>query len=165
MASTETRQMVLAAASACEDKKAENTRILELDAADSGFTDFFLITSAANDRQAQAIGDEIELRLKRDFHTYPNSVEGRRLGEWILMDYVDFVVHIFLHEKRAFYDLERLWKSARAIDVEELKSALKKKTAAVRKKSAVEKQPVKKAAKKVAVKKQSKAAKLPEKKQ
>ncbi|HZU09473.1 MAG TPA: ribosome silencing factor, partial [Pseudacidobacterium sp.] len=112
MASTETRQMVLAAASACEDKKAENTRILELDAADSGFTDFFLITSAANDRQAVAISDEIELRLKRDFHTYPNSVEGRRMGEWILMDYVDFVVHIFLHEKRAFYDLERLWKSA-----------------------------------------------------
>jgi len=147
MASTETRQMVLAAASACEDKKAENTRILELDAADSGFTDFFLITSAANDRQAMAISDEIELRLKRDFHTYPNSVEGRRMGEWILMDYVDFVVHIFLHEKRAFYDLERLWKSARPMDAEELKSTLKKKTAAVRKKSAAKKQPAKKAAK------------------
>jgi len=147
MASTETRQMVLAAASACEDKKAENTRILELDAADSGFTDFFLITSAANDRQAVAISDEIELRLKRDFHTYPNSVEGRRMGEWILMDYVDFVVHIFLHEKRAFYDLERLWKSARPMDAEELKSTLKKKTAAVRKKSAAKKQPAKKAAK------------------
>jgi len=139
--------MVLAAASACEDKKAENTRILELDAADSGFTDFFLITSAANDRQAVAISDEIELRLKRDFHTYPNSVEGRRMGEWILMDYVDFVVHIFLHEKRAFYDLERLWKSARPMDAEELKSTLKKKTAAVRKKSAAKKQPAKKAAK------------------
>ncbi len=139
--------MVLAAASACEDKKAENTRILELDAADSGFTDFFLITSAANDRQAMAISDEIELRLKRDFHTYPNSVEGRRMGEWILMDYVDFVVHIFLHEKRAFYDLERLWKSARPMDAEELKSTLKKKTAAVRKKSAAKKQPAKKAAK------------------
>jgi ribosome-associated protein len=147
MASTETRQMVLAAASACEDKKAENTRILELDAADSGFTDFFLITSAANDRQALAISDEIELRLKRDFHTYPNSVEGRRIGEWILMDYVDFVVHIFLHEKRAFYDLERLWKSARPMDMEELKSTLKKKTAAVRKKSAAKKQPAKKAVK------------------
>jgi ribosome-associated protein len=165
MASTETRQMVLAAASACEDKKAENTRILELDGADSGFTDFFLITSAANDRQAQAISDEIELRLKRDFHTYPNSVEGRRLGEWILMDYVDFVVHIFLHEKRAFYDLERLWKSARAVDVEELKSALKKKTAAVRKKSAAKKQPARKAAvKKASTKKQSKADISPGKK-
>jgi ribosome-associated protein len=148
--------MVLAAAAACEDKKAENTRILELDAADSGFTDFFLITSAANDRQAQAIGDEIELRLKRNFSTYPNSVEGRKLGEWILMDYVDFVVHIFLNEKRAFYDLERLWKSARAIDVEELKTALTKKTAAVRKKSTATKKAVKVPAKKAAVKKTSK---------
>ncbi len=127
MASTETRKMVLAATAACEEKKAEDTRILELDPADSGFTDFFLITSAANDRQAQAIGDEIQLRLKRDFGTYPHSVEGRKLGEWILMDYVDFVVHIFLTEKRAFYDLERLWKSARTVDLEELKAALKEK--------------------------------------
>jgi ribosome-associated protein len=156
--------MVLAAAAACEDKKAENTRILELDPADSGFTDFFLITSAANDRQAQAIGEEIELRLKRDFHTYPNSIEGRKLGEWILMDYVDFVVHIFLEEKRAFYDLERLWKSARPIDVEELKAALKEKTAAARKKSSVKKAvakkaPAKKAAKKSTAKKRPKDSK------
>jgi ribosome-associated protein len=135
MASIETRSMVLAAAAACEDKKAENTRVLELDPADSGFTDFFLITSATNDRQAQAIGDEIDLRMKREFGTYPHSVEGRKLGEWILMDYVDFVVHIFLEEKRAFYDLERLWKSARTVDLEELKAALKEKTVAARKKT------------------------------
>src|ERR1700742_709359 len=137
MASTETRKMVLAAAAACEEKKAENTRVLELDPTDSGFTDFFLITSAANDRQAVAIGDEIELRMKREFGTYPNSVEGRKQGEWILMDYVDFVVHIFLAEKRAFYDLERLWKSARPVDLAELKEALREKTLAVRKKTAV----------------------------
>jgi ribosome-associated protein len=135
MASIETRSMVLAAAAACEDKKAENTRVLELDPADSGFTDFFLITSATNDRQAQAIGDEIDLRMKREFGTYPHSVEGRKLGEWILMDYVDFVVHIFLEEKRAFYDLERLWKSARTVDLEELKAALKEKTVTARKKT------------------------------
>lgn len=159
MASTETRRMVLAAAAACEDKKAENTRILELDPADSGFTDFFLITSAANDRQAQAIGDEIDLRMKRDFHTYPHSVEGRKLGEWILMDYVDFVVHIFLEEKRAFYDLERLWKSAKPVDVAELETALKEKTAAARKKSAAKKAVAKKSpAKKPAAKKPAKTA-------
>jgi ribosome-associated protein len=139
MASTETRKMVLAAAAACEEKKAENTRVLELDPADSGFTDFFLITSAANDRQAVAIADEIELRMKREFATYPNSVEGRKQGEWILLDYVDFVVHIFLAEKRAFYDLERLWKSARTVDLEELKTALKEKTIAARKKTASKK--------------------------
>jgi len=147
--------MVLAAAAACEDKKAENTRVLELDPADSGFTDFFLITSATNDRQAQAIADEIELRLKRDFATYPHSVEGRKLGEWILMDYVDFVVHIFLEEKRAFYDLERLWKSARSVDLEELKETLKEKTAAARKKAAAKKAPAKKSAAKGAVAKKA----------
>ena len=158
MASTETRKMVLVAVEACEDKKAENTRVLELDPADSGFTDFFLITSATNDRQAQTIGDEIELRLKRDFGTYPHSVEGRKLGEWILMDYVDFVVHIFLEEKRAFYDLERLWKSARSVDLEELKEALKEKTVAAREKAAAKKAPAKKApAKTTAAKKATKA--------
>src|SRR5581483_3627530 len=83
-----TRRMVAAAAAACEDKKGEDTRVLELDPiADAGFTDFFLITSGANERQTQTIADEVELRLKRDFNTYPNSVEGKRLGEWILLDY------------------------------------------------------------------------------
>ncbi|WP_158752334.1 ribosome silencing factor [Acidobacterium sp. S8] len=163
MASTETRKMVLAAAAACEDKKGENTRVLELDPADSGFTDFFLITSAANDRQAVAIGDEIELRLKREFGTYPNSVEGRKQGEWILIDYVDFVVHIFLDEKRAFYDLERLWKSAQAVDLEALKAALTEKVVASRKKSVAKKSAAKatpkKAAKSVPAKAKKAAAK------
>jgi ribosome-associated protein len=157
MATTETRRMVLAAAEACEDKKAEDTRILELDEQDSGFTDFFLIASGNNERQTQAIADEVESRLKRDFQTYPNSIEGHRQGEWILMDYVDFVVHIFLTEKRAFYDIERLRKSARSVDQKELESVLVKKTAAARKK------PAKKAAvkKTVAKKTVKKAAKTP----
>ena len=140
--------MVLAAVAACDDKKGEETRVLQLDPADSAFTDFFLITSSANERQSQAIADEIEARLKRDFGTYPNSVEGRRQGEWILMDYVDFVVHIFLRDKRAFYDIERLRKSAKPVDVAELTAALTEKTAAARKKA-----PVKRAAKKAVAKK------------
>ena len=131
-----TRRMVAAAAAACDEKKAEDTRILELDAADAGFTDFFLITSGTNERQTQTIADEVELRLKRDFGTYPNSVEGKRLGEWILLDYVDFVVHIFLAEKRAFYDIERLRKSARHVDALELQKTLTKKTASTRKRVA-----------------------------
>jgi len=139
--------MVLAAAQACEDKKAEDTRILELDAVDAGFTDFFLISSGSNERQTQAIADEIEIRLKKDFQTYPNSVEGRRQGEWILMDYVDFVVHIFLTEKRAYYDIERLRKSARTVDLDHLKAMLVKKTTVARAK------PAKKAAKKAVAKK------------
>jgi ribosome-associated protein len=152
MVTTETHRMVLAAAQACEDKKAEDTRILELDAADAGFTDFFLITSGSNERQTQAIADEIEIRMKKDFQTYPNSVEGRRQGEWILMDYVDFVVHIFLTEKRTYYDIERLRKSARTVDLEQLKAMLVEKTAGVRAKPA-KKAVAKKAVKKVAPKK------------
>ncbi len=131
-----TRQMVAAAAAACDEKKAEDIRILELDAVDAGFTDFFLIASGTNERQTQTIADEVEMRLKRDFGTYPNSVEGKRTGEWILLDYVDFVVHIFLAEKRAFYDIERLRKSARHVDAVELQKALKKKTASTRKRVA-----------------------------
>src|ERR1700744_4013841 len=120
MASTEVTQMLAAAAAACEDKKAEDIRILALDPAESGLTDYFLICNGTNERQNVAITDEIELRLKREFGTYPNSVEGRRQGDWVLMDYVDFVVHIFLRDKRAFYDIERLRKSARPIALAEL---------------------------------------------
>ena len=130
------RRMVAAAAAACEEKKAQDVRILELDAMDAGFTDFFLIASGTNERQTQTIADEVELRLKRDFGTYPNSVEGKRLGEWILLDYVDFVVHIFLAEKRAFYDIERLRKSAKHVDAVELQKALRRKTASTRKRVA-----------------------------
>jgi ribosome-associated protein len=135
MVSNETREMVLAAAKVCEDKKGEETTILELDPLDSGFTDFFLITSGVNDRQTQAIADGIELELKQKFGTYPNSVEGRKLGEWILMDYVDFVVHIFLRERRAYYDIERLRKTARRVATEDLVAALTEKTIAARKKA------------------------------
>ncbi|HUY94799.1 MAG TPA: ribosome silencing factor [Terracidiphilus sp.] len=132
----QTRILVQAAAAACEDKKGVETRILELDPVDSGLADFFLITSASNDRQAVAIADEIELRLKRNYGAMPHSVEGRRKGDWILLDYVDFVVHVFLAERRAFYDIERLRKSARPLTPvqfdEELKHALAEKTRAVR---------------------------------
>jgi ribosome-associated protein len=126
----QTRLLVQAAAAVCEDKKGHDTRILELDPVDSGLADFFLVTSATSDRQAIAIADEIELRLKRDFGVYANSVEGRRQGEWILLDYVDFVVHVFLAERRAFYDIERLRKSARPLTPAEFDAELKEKLAA-----------------------------------
>lgn len=154
MTKPEIRRMVSAAAAACEDKKAEDIRILQLDPADSGLTDYFLICSGANDRQNQAISDEIELRMKRDFGTLPNSVEGHRQGEWILLDYVDFIVHIFSEEKRNFYNIERLRKTATPLSLEELKTSLIKKSAAARKKQSAKKSAVKKiAAKKTAVKK------------
>ncbi len=133
--------MVLAAAEVCEDKKGTEIRILELDPLDSGFTDFFLIASATNTRQTGAIADEIEMRMKREFGQYARSVEGRRTGEWILLDYTDFVVHIFTEQTREFYDIERLRKSARSVDAHELASQLNRKTAAVRKKAPAKKAP------------------------
>ncbi len=153
-AQKQTRNMVQAAAAVCEEKKGQDTRILELDPVDSGLSDFFLVTSASNQRQAVAIADEIELRLKHNFGAYPNSVEGRRNGEWILLDYVDFVIHVFLAEKRAFYDIERLRKSARPITPSEfdaeLTTALKEKTRAVRSAAKAKKAPVAKSAAKPA---------------
>jgi ribosome-associated protein len=135
----QTRNLVQAAAQVCLDKKGEDTRILELDPIDAGLSDFFLVTSASNDRQAIAIADEIEHRLKKEFGALPNSVEGRRQGHWILLDYVDFVVHVFLAERRAFYDIERLRKSARPLTPAEfdaeLKAALAAKTLAARSKA------------------------------
>jgi ribosome-associated protein len=163
-ANIDARILVQAAAQACEDKKGADTRILALDASDSGLADFFLVTSATNNRQTLAIADEIELRIKRQYGIYPRSVEGRRQGEWILLDYFDFVVHVFLAEKRAFYDIERLRKSARPLTPaefdDELKAALSEKTRAARAKSskpatksAAKKAAPAKAAKKAAVKK------------
>jgi ribosome-associated protein len=125
MPSIESHQLLLAAAQACEDKKAEDIRILALDPTESGLTDYFLICNGTNDRQNVAITDEIEIRLKREFGIYPNSVEGRRQAEWILMDYVDFIVHVFSPEKRAFYGLERLRKSATTIAITDLSAELK----------------------------------------
>ena len=124
MASLESNQLVVAAAAAAEDKKAEDIRILELDPSESGLCDYFIICNGTNERQNVAISDEIEFRLKKDFGVYANSVEGRRQAEWILLDYVDFVVHIFSAEKRAFYGLERLRKSAKTISVAELNAAI-----------------------------------------
>ena len=125
MASTEVNQMLAAAVAACEEKQAQDIRILALDPVESGLADYFLICNGTNDRQNVAITDEIELRLKREFSTYPQSVEGRRHGDWILMDYVDFIVHVFSPEKRAFYGLERLRKSATTLSVDDLNAEIK----------------------------------------
>jgi len=135
MPTAETQQLLLAAAAACEDKKAEDIRILALDPAESGLTDYFLICNGTNDRQNLAITDEIELRLKSEFGVYPNSVEGRRQADWILMDYVDFIVHVFSAEKRTFYGLERLRKSATTLSIADLNAELKAAIATTRAKS------------------------------
>jgi ribosome-associated protein len=149
MADSNVQVQVRAAVAAAGDKKAEETRVLELGPADSALADYFVICSGNNTRQNQAVADEIEFRLKTDFGSLPNSVEGYRTGEWILMDYVDFVVHIFLTERREFYNIERLRSAATVFDVN--RAAAKAKPAA--KKLAARKKPAAKKAAKKAVKK------------
>jgi len=108
------RQQVAAAIQACEDKKAADISILEMDKNAGAFTDYFVICSGSNPRQIQAIADDIRERLHAMAFA-PKSVEGYNMAEWVLMDYVDFVVHIFSEHSRRFYDLERLWKSAKRL--------------------------------------------------
>lgn len=102
------------------NKKAEDVSLLQLPGESSTFTDYFLICSGSNARQVQAIADEVDERLSKDMGVEPNAREGYQTAEWILLDYVDFVVHIFNAQRRAYYDLERLWKSAHKLTAEEL---------------------------------------------
>jgi ribosome-associated protein len=83
----------------------------------SDVTDFFIICSGTSDRQVHAIADSIDERLRTELRLKPKHIEGLRSADWVLMDYVDFVVHIFLEERRQFYRLERLWGDARQLDV------------------------------------------------
>ncbi len=124
----ELKKQVSEALTACQEKKAEQISLLEMDQASGAFTDYFLICSGTNPRQVQAISDEVELRLKRAGH-YPNNIEGYRQAEWVLIDYVDFVVHIFSEAARKYYDLERLWKSAKKLEPDALVAKPRKRTA------------------------------------
>ncbi len=82
----------------------------------TSFTDYFVICTGANSRQIQAIGDEVNLRLK-EIGQLPLSVEGYENAEWVLADYGDFIVHIFSEKARLFYDLERLWRQAKTAEI------------------------------------------------
>ena len=98
------------------DKKAEKMVALDLRPIAS-FTEFFVICSGANQRQVQAIADEISEQLKKQMKQNPVRVEGYNAAEWVLLDYGDFVFHIFDKDARDFYDLERLWRDAVKVDL------------------------------------------------
>ncbi len=98
------------------DKKAEGVCVLDLRELCS-FTDFFLIAQGNSSRQNAAISDEIEARLKAA-GSRPLRVEGRAAGEWVLMDYGDFLVHVFSPKSREFYSLEKLWGDAPRLDLQ-----------------------------------------------
>src|SRR5262249_19790229 len=110
-------------------KKGENLAILKMDESSSAFTDYFVICSGTNPRQIQAIADEVELRLKKAAGLYANNIEGYNQAEWVLLDYVDFVVHVFSENSRKFYDLERLWKSAHRLTPEQLEQEARRRVA------------------------------------
>ena len=98
------------------DKKAEDVVVLDLRKADS-FTDYFVICTGANPRQITAIADGVQETLKQEFDERPALAEGVDRSEWILLDYFNFVVHIFSRDCRAFYGLERLWGNAQRLEV------------------------------------------------
>lgn len=104
------RTLLTLAKRAARDKQGEEIVILDLRRL-CDFTDYFMICHGNTSRQTQAIADHIEEKLRASDRR-PGHVEGTQPGEWILMDYIDFVIHIFTHERRSFYDLERLWGDA-----------------------------------------------------
>jgi len=121
MKKNDLKRQVATAISACQEKKAEEIIVLELEQGSGAFTDYFVLCSGSNPRQIQAICDEVEERLEQS-GVRPVQIEGYKQAEWVLLDYVDFVVHIFSEKARRYYDLERLWKSAKHLDPAALKA-------------------------------------------
>jgi len=125
MKKNESRAQVAVAVRACQDKKATDISILQLDAQASGFTDYFVLCSGANPRQVQAIADDVDQKLSAA-GVQPKHIEGYNQADWVLMDYIDFVVHVFSESARKFYDLERLWKSAKRLQLADLEKPARK---------------------------------------
>ncbi len=117
---------------ACQDKQAANLAVLELEKDSGAFTDYFVMCNGANARQIQAIADAVDERLEA-LGLRVNHAEGYKQAEWVLLDYVDFVVHIFSEKARQFYDLERLWKSAKRVEPAELLAKPKPRRAVISK--------------------------------
>jgi ribosome-associated protein len=119
MKKNDLKRQLSEAITACQEKQAEAITVLELEQGSGAFTDYFVVCSGTNARQVQAISDEVQERLEKAGQR-PTHVEGYKQAEWVLLDYVDFVVHVFSEKARKFYDLERLWKSAKRLEPAEL---------------------------------------------
>jgi ribosome-associated protein len=104
---------------AAHDKKAVDVVVLDLRKTD-GFTDFFVICTGLNPRQITAIADSVQDTLRTEFGERPALAEGADRSEWILLDYFNFVVHVFSRDCRAFYDLERLWGNAQRYEFDDV---------------------------------------------
>jgi ribosome-associated protein len=106
----------LLAVRAAESKKATDIKVLDLTGITS-FADFFVICTGSNARQVQAITDEVGLQMKQQARELPLSLEGYDQAEWVLLDYGDLLVHVFSPKAREYYDLERLWRSAKTVEI------------------------------------------------
>jgi ribosome-associated protein len=135
MKKNDLKQQLSAAITACQAKQAEEITILELEQGSGAFTDYFVVCSGTNPRQIQAISDEVEERLENAGQR-PTHIEGYKEAEWVLLDYVDFVVHVFSQKARKFYDLERLWKSAKRLEPSQLAKTKRSATRSMAKKRA-----------------------------
>lgn len=135
MKKNDLKRQVAEAIQACQEKKAEEITILELEKDSGAFTDYFVVCSGSNPRQVQAISDEVAERLDKK-GMRATHIEGYKQAEWVLLDYVDFVVHVFSEHARRYYDLERLWKSARKLEPAELTARRRASTRTARKKPA-----------------------------
>lgn len=100
---------------ALEDKKSEDIQLIDISEV-STIADYFVITNGSNMSQIQALADNVEEKLAMN-GIYPKSVEGYNTANWILMDYNDILVHIFDKESRGFYDLERMWRDGKVVDI------------------------------------------------
>jgi ribosome-associated protein len=112
------RDALKIALKAIDDKKASDLVVLDISGIAS-FANYFLLCSGDSSRQVQAIADDVEEKL-REHGLRPTHIEGYRNAEWVLMDYIDLVVHIFSKKARAYYDLERLWRDGKRLDAQKL---------------------------------------------
>ena len=118
---SEQRRQLATCCAAASDKKAEEIAVLDLRGI-TGIADFFIICSGSSDRQVQAISDSVEEKL-RELGLKGYHIEGKKSGNWVLMDYHDIVVHVFHQTARAFYALDGLWGDAKRLSPHELGAA------------------------------------------
>ena len=118
MAEKNAKEMVKTAVAALQDKKGEDIRVIDI----SGVTviaDYFIIASGSNPNQVQALVDNVEEQMYKAGYDDPH-VEGYNTASWVLLDYNDVIVHVFSQDDRLFYDLERIWRDGKEIDVDSL---------------------------------------------
>ena len=118
MAEKNAKEMVKTAVAALQDKKGEDIRVIDI----SGVTviaDYFIIASGSNPNQVQALVDNVEEHMYKAGYDDPR-VEGYNTASWVLLDYNDVIVHVFSQDDRLFYDLERIWRDGKEIDVDSL---------------------------------------------